>query len=293
MDVLTRVGLLVSSVLVLAVVPIVGAEHLGPQDRDCRNFRTWSEAQAFYVSAGAGDPHHLDVDGDGIACETLSGAPGEGGTPRPTIPASPSTPRATSLPRPNAEQPGATPDQGRTGARSSPTPARSPAGPSRTPSSPEPGDRLAPPANQSSTPEPGSSPTGPGTGLDPIPSTSETLSPERAPLPEEPATGPNGEPSAPRPQSSHPPESSPTPDPTSELNEPTLPRNNLGEAVRIRLVAPTLVYRVSGGEISGALGPGTDLVWCDTEMGWLGVSLTDDCASLLWITDQATLETLP
>ena len=40
-------------------------------DRDCSDFRTWREAQAFYEAAGPGDPHHLDGDGDGIACERL------------------------------------------------------------------------------------------------------------------------------------------------------------------------------------------------------------------------------
>ena len=38
-------------------------------DRDCNYFRTQAEAQAFFQQAGAGDPHHLDDDGDGIACD--------------------------------------------------------------------------------------------------------------------------------------------------------------------------------------------------------------------------------
>ena len=40
-------------------------------DRDCRDFRTWQEAQSFYEAAGPGDPHRLDGDRDGIACEGL------------------------------------------------------------------------------------------------------------------------------------------------------------------------------------------------------------------------------
>lgn len=40
-------------------------------DRDCRDFRTQREAQAFFDQAGQGDPHRLDADGDGIACESL------------------------------------------------------------------------------------------------------------------------------------------------------------------------------------------------------------------------------
>ena len=42
----------------------------GP-DRDCKDFSTHAEAQAFFQDAGPGDPHHLDRDNDGIACETL------------------------------------------------------------------------------------------------------------------------------------------------------------------------------------------------------------------------------
>jgi len=40
-------------------------------DKDCTDFATHAEAQAFFEAAGAGDPHRLDRDGDGIACETL------------------------------------------------------------------------------------------------------------------------------------------------------------------------------------------------------------------------------
>jgi micrococcal nuclease len=44
----------------------------GP-DRDCGDFATHAEAQAFFEAAGgpASDPHRLDGDSDGIACETL------------------------------------------------------------------------------------------------------------------------------------------------------------------------------------------------------------------------------
>ncbi|WMT92938.1 excalibur calcium-binding domain-containing protein (plasmid) [Pelagibacterium sp. H642] len=38
---------------------------------DCSDFRSWSEAQAFYERQGPGDPHRLDADNDGIACEAL------------------------------------------------------------------------------------------------------------------------------------------------------------------------------------------------------------------------------
>jgi Excalibur calcium-binding domain len=41
------------------------------EDKDCSDFATHSEAQAFFEAAGAGDPHRLDRDGDGVACEDL------------------------------------------------------------------------------------------------------------------------------------------------------------------------------------------------------------------------------
>ncbi len=42
-------------------------------DRDCGNFRTWREANDFFVAAGGPtrDPHRLDGDGDGVPCESL------------------------------------------------------------------------------------------------------------------------------------------------------------------------------------------------------------------------------
>ena len=48
----------------------------GP-DRNCSDFDTWREAQDFYEAAGGPDqdPHRLDSNGDGIACESLPGAP--------------------------------------------------------------------------------------------------------------------------------------------------------------------------------------------------------------------------
>lgn len=47
-------------------------DPFGP-DRDCGDFSTWSEAQAFYEAAGGpgSDRHDLDRDRDGIACESL------------------------------------------------------------------------------------------------------------------------------------------------------------------------------------------------------------------------------
>ncbi|OZT11200.1 hypothetical protein CHN50_18175 [Priestia aryabhattai] len=38
-------------------------------DADCSDFNTQTEAQAFFESAGHGDPHDLDRDNDGMACD--------------------------------------------------------------------------------------------------------------------------------------------------------------------------------------------------------------------------------
>ena len=40
-------------------------------DKDCADFSSHAQAQAFFDSQGPGDPHRLDGDGDGVACETL------------------------------------------------------------------------------------------------------------------------------------------------------------------------------------------------------------------------------
>lgn len=52
-------------------------------DKDCSDFSTWREAQDFFERNGGPtkDPHRLDRDGDGIACEELSGAPGSHSAP--------------------------------------------------------------------------------------------------------------------------------------------------------------------------------------------------------------------
>lgn len=55
----------------------------GP-DRDCSDFATWREAQAFYL-ATENDSHGLDPDGDDVACADLPGAP-ETIAPTPTFP---------------------------------------------------------------------------------------------------------------------------------------------------------------------------------------------------------------
>jgi Excalibur calcium-binding domain len=42
-------------------------------DKDCADFNSWRQAQNFYKKHGGPryDPHRLDADRDGIACESL------------------------------------------------------------------------------------------------------------------------------------------------------------------------------------------------------------------------------
>ena len=58
-----------------SAVPPTGADDF--QDRNCSDFETWEAAQNFFTSEGGPslDPHRLDGDGDGTACQSLPGAP--------------------------------------------------------------------------------------------------------------------------------------------------------------------------------------------------------------------------
>lgn len=40
-------------------------------DKNCSDFNTYQEAQDFFLQEGPNDPHNLDKDGDGEACEGL------------------------------------------------------------------------------------------------------------------------------------------------------------------------------------------------------------------------------
>ena len=63
----------VVTLLLLAVLPVLSAAPAHAADRDCGDFGTQKQAQDFFLGAGGprSDPHALDADGDGIACETL------------------------------------------------------------------------------------------------------------------------------------------------------------------------------------------------------------------------------
>jgi hypothetical protein len=41
------------------------------EDKDCSDFDTQAEAQRFFEKHQPGDPHNLDGNGDGEACESL------------------------------------------------------------------------------------------------------------------------------------------------------------------------------------------------------------------------------
>ena len=120
----------------------------GP-DRNCSDFDTWSEAQAFYKAAGGPetDRHRLDSDRDGIACETLPGAPAQDTTATP-VPA----PTDTPVPAPTATptpQPTDTPTPAPT---ATPTPR-----PTATPT-PAPTATPTPRPTETPTPEPTATP---------------------------------------------------------------------------------------------------------------------------------------
>lgn len=77
--------------LLAGAVSLAGLSLAGPAravaDRDCGDFDAQAQAQRFFVEQGGprSDPHVLDGDGDGTACESLpcpcsSGGGGTGGT---------------------------------------------------------------------------------------------------------------------------------------------------------------------------------------------------------------------
>ena len=41
-------------------------------DRDCSDFASQEQAQDFYELSKPGDPHGLDEDGNGVACEEMT-----------------------------------------------------------------------------------------------------------------------------------------------------------------------------------------------------------------------------
>ena len=64
-----RLGLAAAVGLALPVA--VSRDAAAIRDKDCADFTTQKKAQRFYVKQGGPqqDPHRLDADRDGIACE--------------------------------------------------------------------------------------------------------------------------------------------------------------------------------------------------------------------------------
>jgi len=63
-----------SLVALIAVVALaLAAAPASAGDKDCADFSTWKQAQKFFKKHGGPryDPHRLDGDNDGIACEAL------------------------------------------------------------------------------------------------------------------------------------------------------------------------------------------------------------------------------
>lgn len=57
-------------VLVTVGLSLAPSSVAAATDMDCSDFATQAAAQTFFLGAGAGDPHRLDADGDGVVCET-------------------------------------------------------------------------------------------------------------------------------------------------------------------------------------------------------------------------------
>ena len=62
-----------AAAVITAVALAFSASPVSAGDKDCSDFDTWREAQKFYKRHGGPqrDPHRLDGDDDGIACEAL------------------------------------------------------------------------------------------------------------------------------------------------------------------------------------------------------------------------------
>ena len=69
--------------LLVALASLVTAPAAVAADRDCGDFGSQREAQIFFLNHGGpnSDPHRLDSDGDGIACESNPGPTYYGTTP--------------------------------------------------------------------------------------------------------------------------------------------------------------------------------------------------------------------
>ena len=95
---LSTVAVLVSGALVGSVVPAQAVVTARFVDMDCSDFPTQADAQVFFLAAGPGDPHRLDAEGDGLACES-NPCPCTGTAPVPLV-GQTTTPTPTPAPAP-------------------------------------------------------------------------------------------------------------------------------------------------------------------------------------------------
>jgi hypothetical protein len=62
----------IAALAVLAGLAVAAPPAAVARDYDCSDFSTWRQAQRFYKNHNPRrDPHRLDADRDGIACESL------------------------------------------------------------------------------------------------------------------------------------------------------------------------------------------------------------------------------
>ena len=63
---------LIQAVMIVALLSVVWTPAAYAADKDCGDFNTQKAAQTFYINAGGPeqDPHRLDADDDGIACDS-------------------------------------------------------------------------------------------------------------------------------------------------------------------------------------------------------------------------------
>ena len=185
----------------------------GP-DRNCPNFDTWAEAQAFYEAAGGpdSDPHRLDSNGDGVACESLPGAPDQ---PQPSARLVPTAPvsETPTLPTP---------------IQSTPTPVPKPPAPTfvavtPTPVSPTPTPRPAPSTPTPILPTP--TPIPPTPTHAPAPATPTAVPPTPTPI----VATPTPVPPTPTPTPAETPTLTPHPTPAETKDETEEPDRNCSD----------------------------------------------------------------
>ena len=90
-----RAALALAILALVILSQTVQAYSLSLADKNCSDFRSWQEAQNFFLSAGAGDPNRLDTNHNGIACESLPGSPSHTRTATPATVAMTPTPVST------------------------------------------------------------------------------------------------------------------------------------------------------------------------------------------------------